>query len=116
VRTSKILKNNNKSKIYIMCELRDRIRLLEAKVKILEENQEHGLISGARNTIRYRMTKIQESNDTVLELLLYALLHDKKSRIMEELDEIYREMYDGSFYDFMENYTKKMNFNQSSSS
>jgi hypothetical protein len=97
-----------------MCELRDSIRLLEEKVKILEDNQEQGLISCARHTIKYRMVNLKESNhdtlkDTVLDLLVYALLHDKKSRIMEELDDIYREMYDGSFYDFMENYTKKRN-------
>ena len=97
-----------------MCELKDRIRLLEEKVKILEDNQEQGLISCSRNTIKYRMINIKESNsdrlnNAVLDLLVYALLHDKKSRIMEELDDIYREMYDGSFYEFMENYTKKRN-------
>ena len=93
-----------------MCEITDKISQLENRVIELE-NRKSCLIPGAEHTIRYRMLKIHdykkpESKDIVMEILVYALLHNRNSDIMTELDTIFQGLYGYDFYQFMETYSK----------
>ena len=95
-----------------MCGIMDKIRQLENRIIELE-NRKSGLIPGAEHTIRYRMLKIHdyqkpESKDIVMEILVYALLHDRNSEIMIELDTIFQGIYGYDFYQFMETYSKSL--------